>query len=114
MPIVDSQIRTITCDGGCGKKLLFDQKDQQATFSNNENAWLKGLRIVQTFDGRNFSYCSDTCMLKGLEKGVFNLPTIISGGNQAQMNEAAAYAAAVQKADEEAREGSKKIHIATS
>ncbi len=114
MPIVDSQIRTITCDGGCGKKLLFDQKDQQATFSNNENAWLKGLRIIQTFDGRNFSYCSDACELKGLEKGSHNLPTIVQAGNQAQINEAAKYAEAVQKADEEAREGNKKIHIATS
>ena len=114
MSIVDSQIRTITCDGGCGKKILFDQKDQQATFQNNENAWLKGVRVIQTFDGRNFCYCGDECELKGVTLGKHNIPTIIQTAGQAQVNEAVKYAENVQKADEVAREGTKQIHIATS
>src|SRR5713226_9538912 len=99
MPIVDSAIRTITCDGGCGKKVMFDRKDEQTTFQNHENAWLKGARVVQSFDGRNFLYCGDECDLKGVSSGKHNIPQIIQAGNQKQVNEAVAFAEGVQKAD---------------
>jgi len=117
MSVLDQAIRTISCDG-CEHKLMYEQPQhpQQPIleFQKPENAWVKQLRVVSTFDGRNFAYCSDECELKGVEKGKHNLPTIIQTGTQAAVNDAAKFAEQRQQADAAIRDTSgeveKKIH----
>jgi hypothetical protein len=70
--IIDVTFRSITCNGdGCEKTVTFEPKEAEATAK--EHVWLRNLRIVQAA-GRNFTYCSDECLLTGVEAGVFNPP----------------------------------------
>lgn len=69
MSIVDSQFRTITCNT-CGKTVTFEPKDTVTV--NDANSWLKTLRVIQTFQGRNYCYCSDECELAGVAAGNHN------------------------------------------
>lgn len=110
MPITDSMIRIIKCDGeGCTKpQLTFDRKEEQQVFAQPENAWVKGLRLVNTADGRNFMYCSDECEVKGAASGKHNIPEpkkIIETGNAAAVAAAAKLAEARQAAEKGVREG---------
>ena len=110
MPITDSVIRIINCDGaGCTKPTLtFDRKEEQQTFAKPENGWVKGLRLVNTADGRTFMYCSDECEVKGTATGKHNLPEpkkIIETGNAAAVAAAAQLAEARAVAEKAVREG---------
>lgn len=110
MSINDTVIRTIKCDGpGCAREqLLFDRKEEQVVFGKPENAWVKGLRLVQTADGRQFMYCSDECEVKGAGTGQHNLPEpkkIIEAGNAAAVAAAAKIAEARTAAEKAVREG---------
>jgi hypothetical protein len=68
--IIDVAYRSITCNGtDCVRTITFEPKEAETTAK--ENPWLRNLRIVQAA-GRNFTYCSDECMLTGIESGVFN------------------------------------------
>lgn len=71
MGIVDTTFRTISCNG-CDKTVTFDQKDAQKI--SQENPWLLNTRVLQTGDGRNFSYCSDLCEISGVQAGQHNKP----------------------------------------
>ncbi len=110
MPILDTVIRTIKCDAeGCTNELLFDRKEEQQIFAKPENAWLKGVRLIQTADGRNISYCSDDCEVKGTASGKHNLPEpkrIIETGNAAAVQAAATAQANAKTAEEIVRTGS--------
>jgi len=117
MSIIDSQIRNITCDAGCGKGVLYDRKDEKATFELPENSWLRTTRVVQTADGRNLTYCSDVCEVNGVATGTHNIPEpkkIVEATNQAAVALAAQAAAVARQADQNIREGSGKIQVATS
>ena len=59
MGIVDNQFRTVTCDGGCGKTVTYEQGRQGPADPKimEDNLWLKSNRLVLTSDGRNFGYC---------------------------------------------------------
>jgi hypothetical protein len=108
MSIIDSVIRTISCDGpNCTKQLLFDQKDK-AVFELPENVWLKATRVIQTADGRNIVYCSDTCEVKGVATGKHNIPEppkIVTAANPAAIAAAAQAVAQAKAADQTLREG---------
>jgi hypothetical protein len=71
MSIVDTQIRTVSCNS-CDKTATFDVKDQKAI---EEQPWLKNVRIIQVVSvGRNFVYCSDECEIAGVASGAHNIP----------------------------------------
>lgn len=109
MSIIDSVIRTIACDApGCDKSLLFDRKDEKSVFENSDNVWLKSTRIVQSADGRNIVYCSDTCEVKGTATGKHNIPEapkIVTAANPAAIVAAATAAAAARQTEEAIRNG---------
>jgi hypothetical protein len=108
MSILDSVIRTISCDAPeCGKEIVFDRKDEQATFANPDNIWLKSARVVQTADGRNIVYCSDACTVKGVATGKLNIPEPpkVVTANPAQAEAAAKLQAARQQAEAAIRTG---------
>lgn len=109
MPILDTVIRSIACDAaGCDKQLLFDRKDEKATFENPDNVWMKSVRVVQSADGRNLLYCSDICEVKGAGTGNHNIPEqpkIVSTANPAAIAAAAQAAAAARQADDAIRNG---------
>lgn len=116
MSIQDTVIRTIKCEAdGCPNEILFDRKEEQQIFAKPENAWLRGVRLVQTADGRNIAYCSDDCEVKGVASGKHNLPEpkrIIETGNAAAVNAAAQAAANAKAAEAVVREGTGgKIHV---
>lgn len=109
MSILDSVIRTIKCELSeeCKHEITFDRKDEQTIFGNAENAWLKGTRVVQTADGRNLVYCSDSCEVKGTATGKHNLPEApkIVQANPVQAEAAAKLAAARSQAEAALRSG---------
>lgn len=109
MSILDSVIRTIKCELSeeCKHEITFDRKDEQTIFGNVENAWLKGVRVIQAADGRTFAYCSDSCEVKGAATGKHNLPEApkIVQANPAQAEAAAKLAAARSQAEKAIREG---------
>lgn len=109
MPILDTVIRTIACDGpGCDKQVLFDRKAEKETFENPDNVWLKSCRVVQSADGRNIVYCSDTCEVKGAATGKHNIPEppkVVTDANPAAIAAAAAAAARTKEADQAIRGG---------
>ena len=109
MAILDTVVRTISCDAfGCAKQVVFDRKEEKATFEKPENAWLKTSRVVQSADGRNHVYCSDECELKGTATGKHNIPEpkkIIETGNAAAVAIAAQQAAAAKQAEAAIRDG---------
>lgn len=110
MPIQDTVVRTIKCDAeGCEHSILFDRKEEQQVFAKPENVWLKGVRLIQTADGRNIAYCSDDCEVKGAASGKHNLPEpkrIIETGNAAAVQAAATAASNAKAAEEMVRSGS--------
>jgi hypothetical protein len=109
MAILDTVVRNIVCDApGCTKQVLFDRKDEKTVFENPENIWLKTTRVVQSADGRNIVYCSDTCEVKGTATGKHNIPEapkIVTATNPAAIAAAAQAAAASQKAEQAIRDG---------
>ncbi len=109
MPILDTVIRTIACDGPeCTKQVLFDRKAEKETFDNQDNVWLKSTRVVQSADGRNIVYCSDICEVKGTGTGKHNIPEpskIVTTANPAAIAAAAAVAASARQADQAIRDG---------
>lgn len=77
MSVFDSQFRTITCNGPeCDKTVTYDVKEAQKVLTAEGNEWLKSVRFVQSSDGRNFAYCSDTCEVKGVGSGLHNQPEV--------------------------------------
>jgi hypothetical protein len=111
MSIIDSAIRSISCDAAeCTKTVLYDRKDEKATFELPENNWLKTTRVTQTADGRNLVYCSDVCEVKGVGSGKHNIPEppkIVTQTNPAAIAAAASAAAQARQADAAIREGQK-------
>lgn len=109
MPIIDTAIRSIACDAPeCTKALMYDRKDEKATFENPENAWLRSSRVVQSADGRNMVYCSDTCEVKGTASGRHNLPEpprVVAAGNAAAIAAAAQAAANAKTTEQAIRDG---------
>jgi hypothetical protein len=108
MAILDTVVRTISCDAfGCAKQVVFDRKEEKATFENPENAWLKTSRVVQSADGRNHVYCSDECELKGTATGKHNIPEPkkVVEGNAAAVALAAEQAAVAKQAEAAIRDG---------
>lgn len=109
MSILDSVIRTISCDApNCGKQVLFDRKDEKVTFENPENVWLKSTRVVQSADGRNIVYCSDACEVKGAATGTHNIPEapkIVTATSPAAIAVAAQAAANAQRTEKAIRDG---------
>lgn len=114
MPILDSSIRHIKCDAPeCKNEVLYDRKDEKATFENPDNAWLRTTRIVQSADGRNMMYCSDACELGGIKTGKHNLPEApkVSTATQADVSAAVKLAQAQKAADSQLRSGDGKIQV---
>jgi hypothetical protein len=111
MPIIDTQVRTITCDGPeCTKTITYEQSQHKAVIANPDNAWLMGVRLTQTADGRNLAYCSDVCEVKSVGAGKHNIPEpskIIPAVNPAAVIAAANAAAQAKAAEQAIREGGK-------
>jgi hypothetical protein len=109
MSIIDTAIRSISCDGPkCTKAVLFDRKDEKATFELPENIWLRATRVTQTADGRNKVYCSDVCEVEGVGTGTHNIPEapkIVPTGNPAAIAALAQAAANAKAADAAIRAG---------
>ncbi len=109
MSIIDSAIRSITCDGPeCTKQVLYDRKDEKTTFELPENSWLRATRVTQTADGRNIVYCSDICEVKGVGTGKHNIPEppkIVTTTNPAAIVAAAQAAANARQAEQAIRDG---------
>lgn len=117
-PIIDTNIRSITCDGpGCSKTVLYDRKDEKATFELPENIWLRATRVTQTADGRNLVFCGDVCEVKSVETGKHNIaepPKIVTASNPAAIAAAAQAAANARQTDAAIRDGgSAKVQLST-
>lgn len=63
---------TISCDGTCGKTATFAQTQEEETQAAKDHPWLNTIRIIQTRDKRQFSYCSDQCEIEATGSGVHN------------------------------------------
>jgi hypothetical protein len=114
LTIIDSQIRNIKCDApGCKNEIIYDRKDEKTTVDNPDNAWLKSLRMVQTIDGRGYSYCSDACELEGVKTGKHNLPELpkVATATQQDLSKAVALAQARAAAEAQLRAGETKIQV---
>lgn len=108
MAIIDTQVRTIACDAfGCTKTITYPMSEHKQTFEDPANAWLKTSRVVQSADGRNHTYCSDECEVKGVATGKHNIPEPkkLVEGNAAAIAMAAQTAAAAKAAEQAIREG---------
>lgn len=105
MPILDVQVRTISCEQ-CDKTVTFSMKDHQQALKDNE--WLSTSRVVQTGDGRNFLYCSDKCEVEGVGTTKHNVPEPKKVVDIPQAGAAQAVKIAAQQA-EAARAGTKAI-----
>lgn len=106
---VNATVRTISCDAqDCNKSVIFDLTQEKQVFEAPENAWLKTTRVVQSADGRNSVYCSDTCEVKGVATGKHNIPDapkIVPVGNSAAVAAAAQAAAHARSTEEAIRTG---------
>ena len=70
MSVVRNVFTTISCNS-CDKTATFEESKQNEAI--DANPWIKTLRLVQrASDGRNFSYCSDSCELAGTAAGYHN------------------------------------------
>ena len=102
MSLIDTQFRTISCNGPeCTKTVTFAMSQEKQTFEAPENVWLKSMRLVQTLDARKLVYCSDECEAKAVATGVHNLPEpkrIIDNVASAAQVQAVAAAAKAQEA----------------
>lgn len=114
MAFSDKQLRTIKCDApGCTKEVEFDLRDIKAIQAIE---WLKGVRVVQTGDNRNFAYCSDVCEVKGITTSEHNVkeppkqPTI-QPATEAEVKRAVAEADAAAKATEALKSGSGEVKV---
>lgn len=115
-PIIDSNIRSIQCDGPeCTKLVLYDRKAEKETFELPENVWLRATRVTQTADGRNLVFCSDVCQINSIAMGTHNVPEppkIVTATNPAAVAAAAKAAAGAKAAEAAVRSGVGKIEIA--
>lgn len=91
MSTVIVSFATVSCDGDCGKSVTFAQTPLEEKAAFDTHAWLNSMRIIQTMDKRQFSYCSDECEIKASGTGVHNKlePKTIVAGNQSQIDLAA-------------------------
>jgi hypothetical protein len=109
MSIIDSEIRSISCDGPeCTKAVLYDRKDEKATFELPENVWLRSTRVTQTADGRNLVFCSDVCEVNSVGTGKHNIPEpakLVTATNSAAVAVAAQAAAHARQTDQAIRAG---------
>lgn len=86
MSILDSTVRTITCNGPqCHKSVTFFQKDNEQVVRDHD--WLLSLLIVVAY-GQNFCFCSKMCVANALgsdtldapqQKKIIEMPTSGSG-----------------------------------
>lgn len=73
-------MQVISCNGpNCDKTVAYTigpngQPDQDAQEILAKTDWIKALRLVQTADKRNFTYCSDTCLVEDAATGILNPP----------------------------------------
>lgn len=111
MGIIDIGFRTITCNGPkCDKTITIPAEDVKTAVS--ENPWLQGLRVLQTGDGRNFTYCCDLCEIDGVSTGQHNLPeqkkivNVEAGAANLALKQAAAAVAAQKESDRALKAGS--------
>jgi hypothetical protein len=107
--ITNITFRTITCNK-CNKAITYEQSKEKETIEAPENAWVNGLRTIQTLDGRLFTYCTDKCEIEATSDGVHNKPEakqiIDASANPAgQLQQAAAEAAAAQEATKALKAG---------
>ena len=109
MTVLDVHTKTIACDNSeCNKSVVFNVADAQQVKDNPANIWLKSLRLIQTPDGRVFSYCSDVCEITGARTGQHNLPEpkkIIEAANPAAVAAAAQAAEAARNSDANLKAG---------
>lgn len=111
MGIQNTQIKTVTCNGpGCERTATYDVREERQAIELPENAWMKSLRIVQTFDQRGLLYCSDICEAQGVGTGQHNAPEpkkLIDGvATPAQIAQAAAAAKEAEAATKALKAGS--------
>ena len=110
-------MQVISCDGPqCDKSVAFEiaangqptQEGQQVLASAD---WVKGLRLVQTADKRNFSYCSDTCQVEHISTGAINPPeekkiiAIDQGKHNLAMAQAKRHAEAARQSNQALKSG---------
>lgn len=110
MGIIDSAVRTITCNNAeCSKTITYDRRTEKETFDLPGNEWMKAVRLITTADNRQLAYCSDECEIKGITNGSHNLPQpkrIIDGvTGQAQIAAAAAAAKQAEAATAAIKDG---------
>lgn len=106
MTTVISSFATVSCDGECGKTVTFAQTQEGEKEAFDSNAWLNGMRMVQTIDKRQFSYCSDECEIKAVSSGAHNkVEKKIITGNQSQVDLAAKAAHAAAQATQAMKSG---------
>lgn len=108
MSVIRQAFTTITCNGvGCANTVTFEDSKQQEVA--NETPWMRTIRVVQTGQGRNFVYCSDSCELSNVGAGAHNpeerkVIAFPQGANAMEM--AAAQAKAAENATKSLKEGS--------
>jgi hypothetical protein len=112
MPVIETQIRTLTCDGKeCDKTITYDMKTHNQVILDPVNAWLLNTRIVSTADGRNLVFCSSLCEASAVESGLNDPPqlkkvvSITDVGGSAAIKFAAAAAKKAADATRALKEG---------
>jgi hypothetical protein len=107
MPAIDT--KTLTCDGPeCNKTVTFNPAEGKEVPTRPGNEWMKGIRLVQTPDGRVLLYHDDVCEISGIRAGLHNIPVpkkIIEAGNAAAVAAAAQAAAAAVVSDANLKSG---------
>lgn len=109
MSLVDSNIRTSTCDT-CGITATFEVTSAGvAKEVVDANPWLTTQRLVNTPFGKTFFYCSDKCELAGIGEAKHNPPVpsaLVQGApSQAAIQAALASAKAAKEANEAIKAG---------
>ena len=112
MSFTDTHLRRIKCDApGCDKDVEFDLKDVKKIQAIE---WLKGVRVIQTGDNRNLSYCSDVCEVKGVTTANHNVkepPKVQPATGAVDVQQAVQRAAAESEANKALHDGDKKITL---
>jgi hypothetical protein len=98
MAIQDVTKRTIKCDNAeCTNEVSFNPQSQEEIVKLPD--WLRTTRTITLGNNTRFTYCSDTCEVKGVTTGNHNVPEpkAVVEATPAQAKEVVKQAAAVEK-----------------
>jgi hypothetical protein len=105
MTAVVTTYQSINCDG-CEKTLTFEKNEGPQ--ASQDHPWINHMILVQTPDGRQFSYCSTLHAIEHGGTGVWNRPEekkVITMGSTEAVNLAAKAAAKAKQFTDQIKAG---------